>query len=474
MYRSLALLVCSQLLGAISATQHIHRSPSGTSTVDVSPRGANTTDDTQEVVASAWYPDWSGVPPENLSWWKYTHMVYAFGLTTPDPSNIVVDDTRLREFVAQAKSNGVSPILAIGGWGGSQHFSTAVEPENSTSFVNAVLGLVINYGLDGIDFDWEYPGEQGIGCNVVAGDDSANFLAFLQELKQESPTLVLTAAVGTTPFIGADQQPMINVSAFAQVLDRIELMVYDTWWSNTTAGPNAPLIDTCVESQYQRVSVESAVEAWIAAQFPAEQIVLGLAAYGHSFNVTPTAAISNSVLNLYPALEGAQPVGASDDLSDTTDACGNPPVVSGVFTFAQLVSKGFIDANGTAQHNYLFDECTRTPYVYDEEKHVLVSYDDAQSFAAKGEFILDNGLAGFAMWEVVGDYNDILVDSLYATLGIEDCIYGVSSVKESCIDSRSRALTKPRSPTTGQSGPAVRCRHYRRDRQACMRPRQRS
>ncbi|KAJ6604071.1 glycoside hydrolase superfamily [Mycena sp. CBHHK59/15] len=429
MYRSLALLVCSQLLGAISATQHIHRSPSGTSTVDVSPRGANATDDTQEVVASAWYPDWSGVPPENLSWWKYTHMVYAFGLTTPDPSNIVVDDTRLREFVAQAKSNGVSPILAIGGWGGSQHFSTAVEPENSTSFVHAVLGLVINYGLDGIDFEycmtdsWEYPGEQGIGCNVVAGDDSANFLAFLQELKQESPTLVLTAAVGTTPFIGADQQPMINVSAFAQVLDRIGRAdgVRYVVVEHDGGAERAAHRHLC-RVPVPGVSVESAVEAWIAAQFPAEQIVLGLAAYGHSFNVTPTAAISNSVLNLYPALGGAQPVGASDDLSDTTpDACGNPPVISGVFTFAQLVSTGFIDANGTAQHNYLFDECTRTPYVYDEEKHVLVSYDDAQSFAAKGEFILDNGLAGFAMWEVVGDYNDILVDSLYATLGIEDC-----------------------------------------------------
>ncbi|KAJ6595337.1 hypothetical protein B0H10DRAFT_773676 [Mycena sp. CBHHK59/15] len=62
--------------------------------------------------------------------------------------------TRLREFVAQAKSNGISPILAIGGWGSSQHISIAVEPENSTSFVHAVLGLVTNYGLDGIDSRW--------------------------------------------------------------------------------------------------------------------------------------------------------------------------------------------------------------------------------------------------------------------------------------------------------------------------------
>ena len=42
----------------------------------------------------------------------------------------------------------------------------------------------------------------------------------------------------------------------------------------------------------------------------------------------------------------------------------------------------------------------------------MVAFDDAKSFAAKGEFIKKLGLRGFAMWEAGGDYNDILLNSI--------------------------------------------------------------
>ena len=63
----------------------------------------------------------------------------------------------------------------------------------------------------------------------------------------------------------------------------------------------------------------------------------------------------------------------------------------------------------------------------------MVTYDDAQSFctqilmvfftrssltllmvmiAAKGDFIISSGLAGFAMWHAAGDSDDILLDSI--------------------------------------------------------------
>jgi chitinase len=42
----------------------------------------------------------------------------------------------------------------------------------------------------------------------------------------------------------------------------------------------------------------------------------------------------------------------------------------------------------------------------------MISYDDAQSFAAKGNFIKNKGLRGFAMWETGGDQNNILINSI--------------------------------------------------------------
>jgi chitinase len=39
--------------------------------------------------------------------------------------------------------------------------------------------------------------------------------------------------------------------------------------------------------------------------------------------------------------------------------------------------------------------------------------------AAKGEFIDDSGLAGFAMWETGGDYKDILLNAITDGIGAQ-------------------------------------------------------
>jgi chitinase len=111
---------------------------------------------------------------------------------------------------------------------------------NRTAFVHAVLGIVETYELDGIDFEyantifimkyissflysWEYLGKQGIGCNTILSNDSANFLSFLQELRAHlaGQKLTILAAVYITPFAGSDGNPMTDVSDFVKVLDYI-------------------------------------------------------------------------------------------------------------------------------------------------------------------------------------------------------------------------------------------------------------
>jgi chitinase len=44
--------------------------------------------------------------------------------------------------------------LSIGGWTGSQYFSSSVSTaSNRTAFVQAVASLITQYDLDGIDFE---------------------------------------------------------------------------------------------------------------------------------------------------------------------------------------------------------------------------------------------------------------------------------------------------------------------------------
>lgn len=72
-----------------------------------------------------------------------------------------------------------------------------------------------------IPVSWEYPNKQGIGCNTISPQDSANFLSFLQEMRSVAPNISLSAAVGDTPWNDANGVPLTNVSAYADVLDWI-------------------------------------------------------------------------------------------------------------------------------------------------------------------------------------------------------------------------------------------------------------
>jgi len=153
------------------------------------------------------------------------------------------------------------------------------------------------------------------------------------------------------------------------------------------------------------------------------------------------------------------------------DLCGNPvPSGGGTddFDFSQMMTAGFLNNDGEAAPGitYFYDNCSQTvgfcfigsicisycssmcpqPFVYNQTSRVVISYDDATSFgmftsnflsfffrkrmtdlwskkkAAKGRFITDHELKGFAMWHVAGDEHDILLDSMTRAMNVKaDC-----------------------------------------------------
>ncbi|KAF8914233.1 glycoside hydrolase family 18 protein [Gymnopilus junonius] len=363
-------------------------------TINASSHGSRPT------VAAAWYAGWhatAGFPLSKVSWSKYTHLTYSFAETTSSVNSLDLsgsDPILLPQFVAEAHKNGVKALVSIGGWTGSRFYSSDVgSVANRTAFVKTVVNFVKKYNLDGLDFDWEYPGSQGIGCNLVNGADAGNFLSFLQELRANpmGAKLTLSAAVSLSPFAGSDGNPLSDVSSFAAVLDWIAIMNYDVWgpWSSAV-GPNAPLNDSCAAPENQDGSAVSGVEQWNQVGMPFSQIVLGVAAYGHSFTVPKAGAFvsgSKGILVAYPLFDPSNPpVGDSWDDGAGVDECGN------------LEGPGATSTSG--------------PYVYNSTSQIMVSFDNAQSFAAKGRFIFNKGLRGFAMWEAGGDFNDILLNSI--------------------------------------------------------------
>ncbi|CDO76031.1 Glycoside Hydrolase Family 18 protein [Trametes cinnabarina] len=387
------------------------------------------------MVSGGWYAGYHSddFPIASISWDKYTHLTYSFALTSSDTTQLDLDTSdakKLPDFVKAAHQNNVKALLSIGGWGGSHYYSANVGNEaNRTAFVKAITDVVTKYDLDGVDFDWEFPGapSSGLSCNVVSAQDTTNYLSFLQKLRADpvGKKLILTAATSLNPWKGPDGTPLTDVSGFAKVLDWIEIMNYDVWggtWSDTV-GPNAPLNDTCTSNQDG--SAVSAVASWQKAGMPLNQIVLGVPAYGHSFRVSKADAFTSDgtrTLNPFAAADKTNvPAGDKwDDPAGEDDGCGNISTVpSGDITFWGLIDGGYLNSNGTvaAGIDHVFDACSQTPFVYNEKTNVMISYDDATSFAAKGNFIKSKKLRGFALWEAGGDYHDILLDSIRAAVG---------------------------------------------------------
>lgn len=428
-----------------------------------------TAESTPSPVMGAWYTSSHAAkefPLSSVSWRKYNTMYYSFVNATSSADGISLDDANadlLSQFVFIAQSHGVQAHIAVGGWLGSAWFSSSIATaEGRTEFVKTLADFVHKYKVDGIQFNWEYPGMQGVGCNTISGEETSNYLEFLQELRNDpvGEKLTLSAAVSLAPFTDASGNPSAEISGFAQIFDYITLMNFDVWgpWSGHV-GPNAPLNDTCALPENRQGSAVSAVKAWTAAGMPSNKIVLGVASFGRSFSVSPSDAFESGKntpdgsgkntpgesgvrisldpgmterddpgkkeLASYPAFDASkQPLGDGWDDASSVDVCGARHGPGGTFRFRGLVDAGFLNKDGSyangIQHTY--NMCSHTPYAYNEASQVMVSFDNAHSFTVKGSYIKNTGLRGFAMWEAAGDYDDILLDSIRKAMGVDDTI----------------------------------------------------
>jgi chitinase len=276
--------------------------------------------------------------------------------------------------------------------------------DSRLKFANNILHIYEQYNLDGIDIDWEYPGQAGSdGNSIDVQHDTTNFLTFLQLLRQTLPSNAkITAATPSQPWVGPDGKPLKDMSGFAEVLDWILIMNYDVWGSSSTPGPNAPLSDKCGSSTQPGASADAAVKTWTTAGFPVEKITLGLPSYGY---------LSRSDVSKLHNRSKNKKVSASSAAFEVQDGAGNTD--SGQVSFRSLVKQGALIQNapgfgGTmfkGAHGFerLWDDCSSTPFLRSEEAHQVITYDDPESLSLKATFAAKAGLKGFNMFDVDGD-----------------------------------------------------------------------
>jgi chitinase len=176
-----------------------------------------------------------------------THLNVAFGFIGKDFRITNMDGVSADMYKnvgnLKAKNPDLKIIIALGGWTFSDPGpwqaifpSLASSESNRAKFIKNLLGFLDEYGYDGVDFDWEYPGDKDRGGSE---QDTANLVSLVKELqaaiKSSGRDYIVTYTAPTSYWYLRHFDP----KAMEPYVDWINLMSYDlhgTWDRNSSIG----------------------------------------------------------------------------------------------------------------------------------------------------------------------------------------------------------------------------------------------
>lgn len=311
------------------------------------------------------------MPIDQVDFAAVTHLMV--GRVTPNANGTInthfdIDNVNGPIWATQAAdaahAGNAKAILMVGGAGEYNGWVGATSAQNRAAFVQNLVAAAVEYGFDGFDIDWE----------PLLASDVPNLVALLQDLRAAAgPGLILTMPVG---WINAnfDDVPEPLFGQIASHLDQFNVMTYDmagawdgwqSWHASalTGAGGNTPS------------SVETSVDFYRRSGVRRSKLGIGIPFYGNCWRgVTQprqfggTFVTSDNVMSYRNIVEGYYSPGLR-----TWDAEAQAPYL------------GSAAPIGVQQCNF-------------------ISYDDAQSIAAKGAFARANGLGGTIVWTLSQGY----------------------------------------------------------------------
>ncbi|KAK7110968.1 hypothetical protein V1264_014757 [Littorina saxatilis] len=338
-------------------------------------------------------PDPVQFHPEDLDTSLCTHVIFAFvsldktgvNLVQADPSM----DAELYQRLAGLKREKpkLKVMLAVGGYNmGSEEFTVTVSSiTNMHAFAMNAIEYLHRYNFDGLDVDWEFPGQRG-----SPPGDKHNFTQLLQILHSEfhrdhhrtnRTKLLLSVAINPSPYMIGISYELPEV---ADTVDFINAMTYDlhgNWEAKT--GHHSPLYSS---SGDPTDSIDFMIQWILNTTVPPEKLNLGLAFYGHSFNLTD------------PSSRG---VGAPSNGPGKGGELLAQPGSMAYYEVCKLLteSSDMITESGRLGG-------TQAPYVVDG--HRWTGYDDVQSITEKVKYAMDHGLGGVFIWTIdMDDFHGI-------------------------------------------------------------------
>ena len=304
---------------------------------------AQETEKSYEVVAYVWNGG-DLLPDPSL----ITTINYAFANVNDTRDGVMINnEDRFKDIIALKKINPeLKVLLCIGGNCESGLTEMAADSLKREALAADCARIVEEYGIDGIDFDWEFPG--GVGGTP---DDYNNFLKVLKSVRANLPEGKLLTLAAGGDLAGMDVN---NVPAFVDQLDYVNVMAYDL-------GRQAPWHHTALYRSPNTGwrSVEEVVEDYVNHGVPYEKMMLGLGFYGRGDD------------HYYTGWTNTKSAVPYDDLTEQWDSIACVPYIA--------------DANGA----------------------LVLGYENPRSIEIKCDYLKEKGFRGAMCWRTELDTDSL-------------------------------------------------------------------
>ena len=322
---------------------------------------------------------------------KLTHINYAFAnIVDGKPKfELDTDSIKISKVMALKKTNpNLKVLYSIGGWVWSNKFThAAAYPEAREQFAISSVQLMKKHGFDGVDLDWEYPGQRGED-NDFRPSDKENFTLLMAEIRKH---LEKAGTIDNTHYLltiatGADQAyaDNTNLGKAHEYLDFINVMCYDYYhgWHYQT-GHHANLYPSEKE-KFTGNSGQEAIDSFMKIGVPANKLVMGIPFYGRQWG---KVSLSND--GLY---QNAM----------------SPGIIVPYWDIVEKIKSG----------NYKkgYDDSAKASYLWSATDSIFISWETPKDVELKVEYVKQNGLGGAMFWEYSLDKDQELLNTLFKSI----------------------------------------------------------
>ena len=271
---------------------------------------------------------------------------YAFAHISEALLPEVQNPSRLRAFVTRCKALGIKVLISFSGTR-DLYVRMAADKTSRDKFIAAVIKIVEDYNLDGIDNDWEYP-------SATTGSHTGN-LAMMREFSSycHAPGANKLLTMAITPGIYKGGYTDGIVDDLHQYVDWYNVMIYG-WAAGESEIGKYPTVWSKLEMSHSY---------WIETRnMPTSKFVTGIGCYGNPSGISST----NRTL-----------------------------------TYSNVIKQGDALGRDYSQVNQAEVESPKYP-----GQKFTIYYDGQPLVAAKTTWSIDKNLGGMMFWELGQDIHD--------------------------------------------------------------------